>query len=211
MKRIIQKKSLFLVAIIFSFLFTSTAWAASPLGTWTTLDDKTHKPRGVIQITEVKDTLYGKIIKIFPQPGDFAVCANCPGSFKNKKIKGLVVMWGLKKSGRNNWSGGQILDPKTGRIYSCKLTVGTKGRTLKVRGYVGLALIGRTQTWIRLSNSKKESASTENKTSSESKTQAVNVRSFGITAQPQKNTSSNDKLVQPINKTSTLNSKLPAK
>ena len=58
-------------------------------------------------------------------------------------------MWGLKQTGNNVWSGGQILDPKIGKIYSCKMTVAPDGKTLTVRGYLGFSLLGRNQTWIR--------------------------------------------------------------
>lgn len=208
----IKKGCLFLLTSIFLFLFITTAWAASPLGTWTTIDDKTHKPRSVIQITESKGTLYGKILKVFPQPGDTGICTQCPGSFKNKKIKGLTIMWGLKKTGSNNWSGGQILDPKTGRIYNCKLSVGSKGKTLKVRGYIGFALIGRTQTWARLHASGKEL--TGNKTSSGKKilnkptsrntTQSITKPSSETKSQP-KNKARSENKTQPTNTVPSVN------
>lgn len=123
------------------------AFAGSPAGTWTTIDDKTGAKRAVVRISVSGDNLSGTIVKVFPQPGDTGMCTKCPGAFKGKKVAGLTFLWGLKADGDNEWSGGQILDPKTGKIYKAKVTL--KGNKLYVRGYVGMSLLGRTQTWVR--------------------------------------------------------------
>lgn len=139
-----------LLFALFSFFMVTSALAAlSPVGTWTSIDDATHKPRAVIQITEKNGVLYGTILKIYPQPGDTGICSKCPGNFKNKPIKGLTIMWGLKATGDNSWGGGQILDPKLGRVYGCKLSLSADGKTLSVRGYIGISILGRTQTWVK--------------------------------------------------------------
>jgi uncharacterized protein (DUF2147 family) len=121
--------------------------ASSPAGTWTTIDDKTGAKRAVVNLTVSNGTLSGTIVKIYPQAGDTGICSNCPGAFKDKKVAGLGFIWGLKDQGNGVWSGGSILDPKTGKIYKAKLTI--EGNKLHVRGYVGVSLLGRTQTWIR--------------------------------------------------------------
>lgn len=54
-------------------------------------------------------------------------------------------MWGLKQEGDNEWGGGSILDPKSGKIYRAKITA--QGNKLLVRGYLGISLLGRTQVW----------------------------------------------------------------
>lgn len=84
---------------------------------------------------------------MFPQPGDTGICSKCPGGFKGKKIQGIRFVWGLKKTGDNEWTGGHILDPKTGKVYRAKITM--KGNKLYVRGYVGISILGRTQVWVR--------------------------------------------------------------
>lgn len=123
------------------------ACAGSATGTWTTIDDKTGAKRAIVKISDSGGILNGTIVKVFPQAGDTGMCTNCPGSFKGKKITGLTFLWGLKADGNNEWSGGSILDPKTGKVYKAKATL--KGNKLYVRGYVGVSLLGRTQTWVR--------------------------------------------------------------
>ena len=61
----------------------------------------------------------------------------------------MTILWGLKDEGEA-WKGGQILDPDNGKTYRCKMTVSDDGRELDVRGYIGISLIGRTQTWLRV-------------------------------------------------------------
>ncbi len=123
------------------------AFAGSAAGTWTTIDDKTGAKRAVVRVSDSGGTLSGTIIKVFPQAGDTGMCNNCPGAFKGKKVQGLNFLWGLKADGDNEWSGGSILDPKTGKVYKAKVTL--KGNKLYVRGYLGVSLLGRTQVWVR--------------------------------------------------------------
>ena len=119
----------------------------SPAGKWTTIDDKTGEKRAVVKISVSGDTLNGTIVKVFPAPGDTGICSECPGAFKGKKILGLGFLWGLKDEGDGEWSGGSILDPKTGKIYKAKITL--KDNKLYVRGYIGISMLGRTQVWVR--------------------------------------------------------------
>ncbi len=121
--------------------------AGSPAGTWTTIDDKTGAKRAVVRLSVSGGTLNGTIIKVYPQPGDTGICSQCPGAFKGKKIQGLTFVWGLKDQGNGVWGGGSILDPKTGKIYKAKIT--QQGNKLYVRGYVGVSMLGRTQTWVK--------------------------------------------------------------
>lgn len=120
---------------------------SSPAGTWTTIDDKTGSKRAVVNMSVSGGTLSGTIVKVIPQPGDTGICSKCPGAFKGKKIQGLRFVWGLKDEGNGVWSGGQILDPKTGKIYKAKVTMA--GNKLNVRAFVGMSLLGRTQVWVR--------------------------------------------------------------
>lgn len=150
MKSLIRYSAILLTCFaLLGFTNLSYAAAKSPIGVWTTISDKTNKPRSVVRIYESKGILYGKILKVYKEPGDHNTCINCPGNFKNKPIVGLRFMYGLKPDGRNEWSGGHILDPKPGKIYKCKITLLPDGKTLKVRGYIGFSLLGRTQTWHR--------------------------------------------------------------
>lgn len=137
-----------LMIVLSALLFSPVALAASPTGTWTTIDDSDGKARALVRVYTSGGALSAKIIKIVrKKAGDTGRCAKCPGRFKNKQIDGLTFMWGLKKTGQNEWSGGSILDPKNGKIYKAKVTL--KGNKLYVRGYFGVSLFGRTQVWVR--------------------------------------------------------------
>jgi len=132
---------------ILSMCYLPLALAGSPAGNWTTIDDKTGAKRAVVTVSESGGTLSAVIDKVYPEAGDTGMCHNCPGSFKGKKVQGLRFMWGAKKQGDNEWGGGSILDPKTGKIYRVKVNL--EGNKLLVRGYVGVSILGRTQTWVR--------------------------------------------------------------
>lgn len=125
----------------------------TPIGTWKTIDDATGKPRSLVQISETDGKLKGQIIELIREPGEDPdpVCDKCTGALHNHKVKGLVIMWGFKKDD-DVWDGGQIFDPKKGndKIYKAKLTPSNGGQDLKVRGYIGFSLLGRTQTWHRV-------------------------------------------------------------
>lgn len=123
----------------------------SPVGVWRTIDDKTKKERSVIRISEVEGgELRGVVEKIFDQPGDDPahLCKECKGDRKDQPIIGMAILWGLKKQD-DGWAGGEILDPKNGKIYRAKMSLSEDGNSLNVRGFIGVSLIGRTQTWHR--------------------------------------------------------------
>ncbi len=122
----------------------------SPVGLWKTIDDKTGKERSLVRIAENNSTFEGTVEKIFEQPGDDPnhLCKKCEGVRKDKPIIGMTFLWGLKKDG-DQYGGGEILDPKNGKIYRAKMRLTEGGRKLEVRGYVGLSWFGRSQTWLR--------------------------------------------------------------
>ncbi|MFA5960612.1 MAG: DUF2147 domain-containing protein [Tatlockia sp.] len=136
-----------LLSFLMATLVVPAVLAQSAAGTWTTIDDKTGQKRAVIRVSESNGQLSGTIVKVYPQPGDTGICSKCPGAFKNKKITGLQILWGLADKGNGVWDGGQILDPKTGQVYRAKMTL--QGNKLYVRGYVGISALGRTQVWVR--------------------------------------------------------------
>ena len=122
----------------------------SPVGRWKTVDDVTGKPKSVVSIWEENGKLYGKVQKLVdPDPQDpNPRCQDCSGELKDKPVVGLQILWDLQKDG-DAWSGGQILDPSNGKTYKCLLSVEDGGNKLKVRGFVGIAMLGRTQYWLR--------------------------------------------------------------
>ncbi len=138
-------------------LFSIVSWthAADITGTWRTVDDKTGYVRAYIQIEKQKDDTYaGKIIKDFPAPGEVPLtqCHNCPAPFTNKQIIGLTILQKMKVDPKdpNNYIGGEVLDPRGGKIYHGKARLNASGNRLTLRGYIGISMIGRSQTWIRM-------------------------------------------------------------
>jgi uncharacterized protein (DUF2147 family) len=130
---------------------TASAWAqtSTPVGFWETIDDKTGSPRAVIEITEEAGVLSGKVIKglVKGEPLDKR-CTACTDARKDQPIIGMTVVTGMHKDGED-WDGGEILDPDTGKIYRCKMHLEKGGTELIVRGFIGISLLGRSQTWVR--------------------------------------------------------------
>ena len=132
--------------------FAGTVLAqATPVGVWKTIDDKTGTERAQIRITDNGGVLSGKIEKLLAADAQQdGVCDKCEDDRKGLPMVGLEVVRGVKKAEDNLWDGGTILDAKEGKIYKVRMETTDGGKKLDVRGYVGLPLLGRTQTWIRV-------------------------------------------------------------
>jgi uncharacterized protein (DUF2147 family) len=124
------------------------AMDANPVGVWKTIDDTTHKPRGLIRLYEQNGEIFGKIQASFDPKEAADVCSKCGGDRKGMPVLGLVVMRHMRKHG-NEYSDGDILDPDSGSIYKCKFTIEGSGETMVVRGFIGFSFLGRSQTWYR--------------------------------------------------------------
>ena len=140
--------SLFLAAS--AFAVSAFAQDASPVGVWKTIDDQSGKPRSLVRITEQGGELRGSIVKLFREPGEEQnpKCEKCEGALRDQPIVGMTILTGMKKDG-DQYSGGQILDPSSGKVYKSKMSVTEGGKKLDVRGYIGVPMLGRTQTWVR--------------------------------------------------------------
>jgi uncharacterized protein (DUF2147 family) len=124
----------------------------SPLGLWKTIDDKTGAPRAIVRIYEKDGKLFGKIVSnLTPGGAPNPVCSVCKDERKNQPIQGLVMIRNMKADG-GEYSGEDLLDPDNGSVYRCKMHV-EGGTRLVVRGYLGISLLGRTQTWERQTDS----------------------------------------------------------
>lgn len=123
----------------------------TPVGRWKTIDDKTGEAGSFVQIYEENGMLHGKIESLVPKAGENPnpKCDKCDGERKGKSVLGMVFLWDLKKEKSNTWGGGRILDPASGSIYRCSFELLEGGSKLKVRGYIGISLLGRSQDWYR--------------------------------------------------------------
>lgn len=124
------------------------AQSHSVIGKWKTIDDKTGKAKSVVEIYERSGKIYGKIVDIIDAEKRKSLCTACSGEEKNKPVMGLVIIKSLKKDGKE-YNDGKILDPTTGKLYKCFLALEGHDK-LKVRGYIGVSLFGRTQIWNRV-------------------------------------------------------------
>ena len=116
-------------------------------GKWKTIDDETGKPKSIVEIFKKSDgKYYGKVIQLLIKPID-PNCSSCKDDRKGKPILGMEVIRGLKKN-QNDFDGGTITDPKTGKTYKCSIK--REENKLIVRGYLGISLIGRNQTWHKV-------------------------------------------------------------
>ncbi|TPG32081.1 DUF2147 domain-containing protein [Flavobacterium pectinovorum] len=132
------------------FLMLGTIQGQSVIGKWKTIDDETGEAKSVVEIYEKSGKLYGKVVEILRADHKKDVCVKCDGADKNKPILGLVIINGLKKDG-SEYSGGTILDPTNGKKYKCYIALESADK-LKLRGYVGISIMGRTQYWTRVKN-----------------------------------------------------------
>jgi len=131
--------------------FTAVA-QMTPVGLWKTISDKDGTPQSEVRIVENAGVVTAKIEKIYrPTFKSDDKCVECKDDRKDQLILGLEIMRGLKKTeGKEVWEGGTIVDPDSGTVYKARVTPVDGGAKLEMRGFVGFALLGRTQTWIRI-------------------------------------------------------------
>ncbi len=150
-------KRLFVLSLASAAALLSVAVHAqqsSPVGLWKNIDDESGKPKALIRITESNGELSGKIEKLFRAPNEDQnpKCDKCEGALKNQPILGMTILTGMKRDhdgDGNEYDDGSILDPNNGKVYKSTLELKDSGKKLKVRGYIGIPLLGRSQTWVR--------------------------------------------------------------
>lgn len=146
-------RTLISASLIAAMFALPAAWAAqndSPVGLWKTIDDASGKPKALVRITENQGVVQGRIEKLFREPGEDPnpKCDKCEGANKDQPIIGMTILTGMKKDG-DAYDGGHIIDPKDGAVYKSKITLTDGGKKLKMRGYIGMPMLGRTQVWVR--------------------------------------------------------------
>lgn len=140
----------FLAALLLLLLASGPLHAQStPAGRWQAISDVDGKPSALIEIREVDGQFVGTIAALFSESDSTAVCDRCDGERRNQPILGLQILSGMRPEG-DEWGGGSILDPESGRVYRARMRLEDGGKRLVVRGYIGFAVFGRSQTWRRV-------------------------------------------------------------
>ena len=137
----------YLLTFLLNAISLSIFCQNSPAGIWKTVDDQSGKEKSYVEIYMKNDSYFAKVVKLLPG-ATTQICNDCPGDKKGKNLVGLDIMWNMSKY-KNYWSNGQIVDPKNGKVYSCSMWLKSPDE-LEVRGYFGISLLGRTQSWYRV-------------------------------------------------------------
>jgi uncharacterized protein (DUF2147 family) len=146
-----MKRTMLLVTLILLWSVSLALAGGSPVGMWKTVDDETNKEKSIVEVYEAGGKIYGKIVRLLQEKdgGASKLCTKCTGSDLNKPMIGLVIVKGLKADG-DEYTGGTIMDPNNGKVYKCKMEVTEGGNKVKVRGFLGVSLLGRTQVWHKV-------------------------------------------------------------
>ncbi|QNH52650.1 DUF2147 domain-containing protein [Acinetobacter venetianus] len=154
-----MKNQTFTYLAIFSVMvsMSTTLWANEIVGTWKAMNDKTGAHEANVEIYQNKNGKYdGKIEKILALPNGapqkFEKCVHCSGDLKNQPIIGLQILSNFIKNPKNSneYINGTVVDPESGKTYKGTIRLSSNGRKITLNGYVGISLLGRTQTWIKI-------------------------------------------------------------
>jgi len=143
-----MKKLLFTMLFLLSGLLTMQAQTEySIVGKWKTMDSH-GKEKAVVEIKESRGKYTGTLIRVLDPEKKNQKCEKCPGVNSTKDYEGLTIIRNMTKDGRNTYSGGTILDPETGKEYSCKFKLVGYSK-LEVTGVASIMLLGKTETWTQ--------------------------------------------------------------
>ncbi len=151
MKALMQALSILSVAAWLGALPSPARAQPTAAGLWEQVDEKSGKAESWFKITERGGVYQGAIVKIFSKPGDDEnwTCDKCEGDERGKPVLGLMLIKGMRRNGLA-YENGTIMDPRDGTVYRALMNLSPDGKTLEVRGYLGISLFGRSQVWNRL-------------------------------------------------------------
>lgn len=123
-------------------------------GYWKSVEKDTKRTQSIFKLYEEKGRLVGKIVKIYPKPGEKhdPICSECDGERKGKPKQGMVFFWNFvpSKDKPRKWVDGKILNPDDGKVYGSEATLSEDGKQLSVYGYIRILFkIGGTNIWTR--------------------------------------------------------------
>jgi uncharacterized protein (DUF2147 family) len=146
-----MKKSKAFIGLLLACASVAALAQATPAGLWKTIDDESKQEKSLVRIVESGGVLSGRIEKLLDATKQDSRCDKCTDSRKDQPVSGMAILEGVKKNAdQAYWDGGSILDPNNGKTYKVRLTPRDGGKSLEVRGYIGMPLLGRTQTWQRV-------------------------------------------------------------
>jgi uncharacterized protein (DUF2147 family) len=117
------------------------------IGHWQAMNSD-GTPSGKVETYLVDGKLFGRVTEVRPGRTPKDVCEKCTGAYKNQLILGMVLMRDFHPEG-DDWVEGTVVDPENGKEYKGKIWAVGKD-TLKMRGFVGISLLGRTESWVRI-------------------------------------------------------------
>lgn len=140
----------FFFTLVLTITCLAGAFAQNPdaiIGKW-----QNPSGEGQVQIYKRGDRFFGKLAWL-KNPNDATGKPktdqkNPDESLRSRPELGLELLKNFKYDEDGVYEDGTIYDPKSGKTYSCKMTL--KGDILKIRGYIGISLIGRTESWTRV-------------------------------------------------------------
>jgi uncharacterized protein (DUF2147 family) len=133
-----------------SLSFVAYSGNITPDGLWKTIDDRTGKARSIVRITEHNGEYSGVVEKgLLPTDRDEDVCNQCTDGRKGQRKIGMTILKGIRHDS-DGFGCGEVLDPDNGETYQCQIKLDPSGNKLEVRGYIGIPVLGRSQTWLRL-------------------------------------------------------------